>query len=217
VIGAEAAVASGEGGSMATMLTLGIPGHGAVAVLLAAFMMHNVVAGPSLIRQHKPVVYAIIINNILESIVLLGVGLVFIYAASHVVRLRTRYIVPVVLILAIMGTYSMDGTISGPITLFVFTIIGAVMVRYKYPVAATVVGLLLGRMLETQAIMSYELSGGSPAYILQRPAAIGILAVMALSIGASSWSKHRRKRTDALESSPPQDDATHPLPHATAH
>jgi putative tricarboxylic transport membrane protein len=217
VIGAEAAVASGEGGSMATMLTLGIPGHGAVAVLLAAFMMHNVVAGPSLIRQHKPVVYAIIINNILESIVLLGVGLVFIYAASHVVRLRTRYIVPVVLILAIMGTYSMDGTISGPITLFVFTIIGAVMVRYKYPVAATVVGLLLGRMLETQAIMSYELSGGSPAYILQRPGAIGILAVMALSIGASAWSKRRRKRADALESSPPQDDATHPLPHATAH
>ncbi|HTV30093.1 MAG TPA: tripartite tricarboxylate transporter permease [Xanthobacteraceae bacterium] len=216
VIGAEAAVASGEGGSMATMLTLGIPGHGAVAVLLAAFMMHNVVAGPSLIRQHKPVVYAIILNNILESIVLLGVGLVFIYAASYVVRLRTRYIVPVVLILAIMGTYSMDGTISGPITLFVFTIIGTVMVRYKYPVAATVVGLLLGRMLETQAIMSYQISGGSPSYILQRPGAMAIFAVMALSIGGGAWSRRRRKRADALVSVLPQDNTT-PLPHATAH
>ena len=194
VIGSEAAVASGEGGSMATMLTLGIPGHGAVAVLLAAFMMHNVVAGPSLIRQHKPIVYAVILNNILESIVLLGVGLGFIYVASNVVRVRTRYIVPVVFILAIMGTYSMDGTTTGPITLFVFTLIGAVMVRYKYPVAATVVGLLLGRMLETQAIMSYELSGGSPAYILQRPGAIAIFAVMALSLGASAWTRHRRSR-----------------------
>jgi putative tricarboxylic transport membrane protein len=194
VIGAEAAVASGEGGSMATMLTLGIPGHGAVAVLLAAFIMHNVVAGPSLIRQHKPVVYAIILNNILESIVLLGVGLCFIYAASHVIRLRTRYIVPVVLILATMGTYAMDGTIAGSITLFIFTLIGAVMVRYKYPVAATVVGLLLGRLLETQAILSYEVSGGSPAYLLQRPGAIAILAVMAVSLGASTWSKYRHRR-----------------------
>jgi putative tricarboxylic transport membrane protein len=212
VIGAEAAVASGEGGSMATMLTLGIPGHGAVAVLLAAFMMHNVVAGPSLIRQHKPMVYAIILNNILEAIVLLGVGLGFIYLASNVVRLRTRYIVPVVLILAIMGTYSMDGTISGPVTLFVFTLIGAVMVRYRYPVAATVVGLLLGRMLETQAIMSYELSGGSPAYILQRPGAIAILAVMALSIGMSAWSKHRQRRAAAIATSPPLGNAMlHPL------
>lgn len=217
VIGAEAAVASGEGGSMATMLTLGIPGHGAVAVLLAAFMMHNVVAGPSFIREHKPIVYAIIINNILESIVLLGVGLLFIYAASHVVRLRTRYIVPVVLMLAVMGTYSIDGSISGPITLFVFTIIGAVMVRYKYPLAATVVGLLLGRMLETQAIMSYQLSGGSPAYILQRPGAIAILAVMALSIGGSAWSKRRRKRADTTGSSELRDSAADPLHHGVAH
>ncbi len=198
VIGAEAAVASGEGGSMATMLTLGIPGHGAVAVLLAAFMMHNVVAGPSLIRQHKPLVYAIIVTNILEAVVLLGVGLCFIYVASNVIRLRTRYIVPLVLILATLGTYAMDGTIAGPITLFVFTLIGAAMVRYRYPVAATVVGLLLGRMLETQAILSYELIGGSPAYILQRPGAIAILGVMAMSLGMSAWSKHRRRRSGAI-------------------
>ena len=193
-IGADGAVASGEGGSMATMLTLGIPGHGAVAVLLAAFMMHNVVAGPSLIRQHKPMVYALILNNIIEAVALLAVGLGFIYVASNVVRLRTRYIVPVVLVLAIMGTYSLDGTIAGPLTLFVFTLIGAAMVRYKYPVAATVVGLLLGRMLETQAVLSYELISGQPAYILRRPAALAILAVMMLSLGVSAWSRRRRRR-----------------------
>jgi putative tricarboxylic transport membrane protein len=194
VIGAEAAVASGEGGSMATMLTLGIPGHGAVAVLLAAFMMHNVVAGPSLIRQHKPMVYALILNNIVEAVALLAVGLGFIYVASNVVRLRTRYIVPAVLVLAIMGTYSLDGTIAGPLTLFVFTLIGAAMVRYKYPVAATVVGLLLGRMLETQAVLSYELINGQPAYILRRPAALAILAIMMVSLGVSAWSRRRRRR-----------------------
>jgi putative tricarboxylic transport membrane protein len=125
----------------------------------------------------------------------LAVGLGFIYVASNVVRLRTRYVVPVVLILAVMGTYSLDGTISGPVTLFVFTLIGAAMVRYKYPVAATVVGLLLGRMLETQAILSYELIGGHPAYILHRPGAIAIFVIMALSLGMSAWSKRRRQHS----------------------
>jgi len=75
-----------------------------------------------------------------------------------------------------------------------------------------VVGLLLGRMLETQAIMSYELSGGSPAYILQRPGAIAILAVMALSIGMSAWSKHRQRRAAAIATSPPLGNTVlHPL------
>jgi putative tricarboxylic transport membrane protein len=194
VIGAESAVASGEGGSVATMLALGIPGHGAVAVLLAAFMMHNVVAGPSLIRDHKDIVYAIILNNMFQAAALLAVGLVFIYIVSNIVKLRTRYIVPAVLILATMGTYSIDGTISGPVTLFASTILGVAMIRFRYPVSATVVGLLLGKMLETNAVLSYQVSGGSPSYILERPGAIAVLAAMVLSISWNAYNKRRKAR-----------------------
>jgi putative tricarboxylic transport membrane protein len=157
-------------------------------------MMHNVVAGPSLIRQHKDMVYAIILNNMLQAAALLVVGLVFIYIVSNIVRLRTRYIVPAVLILATMGTYSIDGTLSGPLTLFAFTILGVAMIRFRYPVSATVVGLLLGKMLETNAVLSYQVSGGSPSYILERPAAVAILLAMVLSMSWNAYSKHRRAR-----------------------
>ena len=194
VIGAEAAVASGEGGSMATMLALGIPGHGAVAVLLAAFTMHNVVAGPSLIRQHKDMVYAIILNNMIQAVALLGVGVLFIYAASNVVRVRSRFILPVILVISVMGTFSIDGTIAGPITLVVFTLLGTLMVRYKYPVSATVVGLLLGRIMETESVLSYQISGGNLSYLLQRPGALVILAVVVLSTARTAWSKRRQAR-----------------------
>jgi putative tricarboxylic transport membrane protein len=198
VIGAEAAVASGEGGSMATMLALGIPGHGAVAVLLAAFTMHNVVAGPSLIRQHKDMVYAIILSNMIQAVALLGVGILFIYAASNVVRVRSRFILPAILVISVMGTFSIDGTIAGPVTLVVFALIGTVMVRYKYPVSATVVGLLLGRIMETESILSYQVSGGHLSYILQRPAALAILAIMVLSSAKTAWSKRRLARESGI-------------------
>jgi putative tricarboxylic transport membrane protein len=191
VIGSEAAVASGEAGSMATMLALGIPGHGAVAVLLAAFMMHNVVPGPSLITQHKDMVYALIINNLFQSIILLGVGMVFIYLASNVVRVRTRFIVPVVLVLSVMGTYSIDGSIAGPVILFGFALLGVCMVRFHYPVSATVVGILLGRTLETQAIRTYQISGGSIEYLVKQPIAMGILVIMILSVGRAAWVRRR--------------------------
>ncbi len=194
VIGAEAAVASGEGGSMATMLALGIPGHGAVAVLLAAFTMHNVVAGPSLIRQHKDMVYAIILNNMIQAVALLGVGVLFIYAASNVVRVRSRFILPVILVISVMGTFSIDGTIAGPITLVVFALIGSLMIRYKYPVSATVVGLLLGRIMETESVLSFQVSGGKLAYLLQRPGALVILAILILSTARTVWSKRRQAR-----------------------
>jgi len=199
VIAAESAVASAEGGSMATMLALGIPGGGATAILLAAFMMHNIVPGPRFIETQKDMVYAIILNNIVQAVVLLFVGIVFIYAASNVVRVRTRYILPAILVIATMGTYAVEGSVSGPITLFVFSLIGFALVKFDYPVAAVVVGLLLGRMLETEFLRSYQLSGGDPLYIFERPGALAIVAIMIFSMLMTAWGKRRQAKVEAEE------------------
>jgi putative tricarboxylic transport membrane protein len=199
VVASESAVASAEGGSMATMLALGIPGGGATAVLLAAFMMHNIVAGPSFIRNQKDMAYAIILNNIVQQILLLVVGIAFIYVAANVVRVRTRYVLPAILVIAVLGTYAVQGQVSGPITLFIFAMIGFAMVKYEYPVAATVVGILLGSMLETEFLRSYQLSGGDPLYVLERPGAMAIIGIMVFSFAMTAWSKRKQALQEAEE------------------
>jgi len=78
--------------------------------------------------------------------------------------------------------------------LFIFTLLGVAMIRYRYPVSATVVGILLGRMLETQSILTHQISGGSFSYVLQRPAAIVLMAIMALSLVSTALSKRRQSR-----------------------
>jgi putative tricarboxylic transport membrane protein len=199
VVAAESAVASAEGGSMATMLALGIPGGGATAILLAAFLMHNIVPGPAFIQNQKEMVYAIIFNNIVQAILLLVVGIAFIYVACNVVKIRTRYVLPAILVIAVMGTYAVEGSISGPITLFVFSIIGFALVKFQYPVAAVVVGILLGRMLETELLRSNQLSGGDFLYILNRPAALVIVAIMVFSLGMTFIGKKRQARAEKAE------------------
>jgi putative tricarboxylic transport membrane protein len=126
VIAAEAANSSSEGGSMATMLALGIPGGGATAILLAAFAMHNVVGGPRFMEQSRDVVYAIILSNFAQ--------------------------------------------------------------------AAVVVGLLLGRLIETELLRAFQLAGGDPWYVLNHPWAVAIVALMLLSLGLSVRRDIRRRR-----------------------
>ncbi|MDX1356302.1 MAG: tripartite tricarboxylate transporter permease, partial [Halomonas venusta] len=75
VVASEAANSSSEGGSMATLLALGIPGGGATAVMLAAFAMHNITGGPQFIRQQTDVVYAIIFANFAQVFLLVIIGL----------------------------------------------------------------------------------------------------------------------------------------------
>ena len=181
VIAAEAGNASSEGGSMATLLALGIPTGGATAVMLIAFDMHNITGGPQFMQDHKDLVYAVILSNLAQVAALAVLGFFFIFAAAYVVKLRIRTLIPLVLALAVIGSYALSQNLAGPITLVVFSIIGWLMQRFDYPVAATVVSLLLGRLTEGALLRTYQMSGGELDFLLGRPFALGLLALLALS------------------------------------
>jgi putative tricarboxylic transport membrane protein len=182
IIAAESANASSEGGSMATLLALGIPTGGATAVMLVAFSMHNITGGPSFMRDHADLVYAVILSSLAQVGILAIVGFAFIYVAGFVVKVRLRMLIPAVLALAVIGSYALAQNIAGPVTLAIFAIIGWLMQKFDYPVAAAVVGLLLGRLTEGALLRTYQMSGGQIDFLLTRPIALVILFLLVLSI-----------------------------------
>jgi putative tricarboxylic transport membrane protein len=183
VVAPEAANSSSEGGSMATLLALGIPGGAGTAVMLAAFSMHNITGGPRFLNQNTDLVYAIIFGNFIQVILLMIIGLGFIFVASSIVKVPLRYLIPSVMVLAFMGAYAHTGNVAGPITVAVFAVIGWIMRRYHYPVAATVIGLLLANMIEGELLRTYQLASGRiVTHLADRPVTILLLAIFFLSL-----------------------------------
>src|SRR5580693_2512562 len=182
IIAAESANASSEGGSMATLLALGIPTGGATAVMLVAFSMHNITGGPAFMREHTDIVYAVILSSLAQVAILGVVGFAFIFVAGFVVKVRLRALVPNVLALAVIGSFALSQNMAGPVTLVVFAVIGWLMQRFDYPVAAAVVGLLLGRLTEGALLRTYQMSGGDIGFLLTRPIALAILLLLIGSI-----------------------------------
>ena len=182
IIAAESANASSEGGSMATLLALGIPTGGATAVMLVAFSMHNITGGPAFMRDHADIVYAVILSSLAQVFILGLVGFAFIFVAGFVVKVRLRMLVPMVLAMAVIGSFALAQNLAGPITLAVFAVIGWLMQRFDYPVAATVIGLLLGRLTEGALLRTYQMSGGEIGFLLTRPIALTILFLLIVSI-----------------------------------
>ena len=185
VVASEAANSTSEAGSMATLLALGIPGGGATAVMLAAFAMHNITGGPQFIREETDVVYAIIIANFGQALLLIGLGLALIPLLAHVIKVPMSYLVPSVLAVATFGAFGLTGDLSGPVTVLVFSIVGWVFKRYGYSVPAAVIGLLLGGMAEDSLIYSYQISGGQWSYLLERPMTLVILLLLIASLSGS--------------------------------
>jgi putative tricarboxylic transport membrane protein len=71
---------------------------------------------------------------------------------------------------------------AGPVTLAVFAVIGWLMQRFDYPVAAVVVGLLLGRLTEGALLRTWQMSGGEPGFLLTRPIALAMLVLLIASV-----------------------------------
>jgi putative tricarboxylic transport membrane protein len=197
LIAAESANSSSEGGSMVTMLALGIPGGGGTAMLLAAFLMHNVTCGPQFISNSMNLVYMIVVGNLLQAILLIFVGMAFLAIAGNIVKVSLTVLIPSVLVLALFGSFSVTGDWSGPLTLFVCAALGWIMKRYDYPVAATVVGLILGRMVESELIRTWQISAGEIAFLFERPVALVFLVLLVLSLLQPVISRRLFKRRNS--------------------
>jgi len=182
VIASESANSTSEAGSMATLLALGIPGGGATAVMLAAFTMHNITGGPQFIREETDIVYAIIFANFGQAFILILLGLLFIPVLANVIKVPMNYLIPSILVLMVCGCYGLTGSLAGPITVFVFSVVGWLFKQFDYSVPACVVGILLGGMADEQMIYTYQISGGQFSYLLQRPIAIAFVSLLIISL-----------------------------------
>jgi putative tricarboxylic transport membrane protein len=70
----------------------------------------------------------------------------------------------------------------GPLTVAGAGALGWLMKRYRYPVTATVVGLLVGGLAEGELVRSWQISGGDPTFVLERPITLALLAIVAVSM-----------------------------------
>lgn len=195
VVASESANSSSEGGSMATLLALGLPGGGGTAVMLAAFMMHNITGGPRFIREQTDVVYAIIIGMSVEIVLLFIIGILLIHVLSSIVKVPLRYLVPSVLVVSVLGAYALEGSFIGPLTVFIFGALGWVLRRYEYPVAGAAVGLILGKMAEGELLRTYQISGGELIdYVLTRPITLVFIVLLLISV---FWEPLKKKAVAA--------------------
>ncbi|WP_157843106.1 tripartite tricarboxylate transporter permease [Bacillus sp. FJAT-44742] len=177
LVAAETANNGSESGGMATMLTFGIPGGSATAVLMAAFMIHGLSPGPFLVRDHMDMTYAVIIGNFLQGILLIGIGVLFIWYFSKVVLVPTRLLIPIVTIFCFLGAFSVRGIYLDVILTLGFALIALIMRKLDYPIIALLLGLILGGTIDGELTRTMVMYEGQYWSLLQRPIFTGMLVV----------------------------------------
>lgn len=178
----EAANNAISGGALIPLLTIGIPGDSGTAVMLGALMMQGIIPGPLLFTEQTDKVYLIIVGLFLANIFMGLLGFAGIRLFSKIVAIPDVILTPMIFIFCFVGTFAMNHNISDIFLMIIAGILGYFMLKMDFCVPPLILGLILGRTLESNLRRSLVLSDGSPIIFLQRPIALVLLIAAFLSL-----------------------------------
>ncbi|MDW7669253.1 MAG: tripartite tricarboxylate transporter permease [Bacillota bacterium] len=178
----EAGNNAATGGAMVPLLSLGIPGSETTAVLLGAFMIQGISPGPLLFRDNIGVAYGIFAGLILANIAFLIIGLFGVKGFVKVLQIPTRILMPLILTLAFVGSYSVKNNLINVAIMLGFGLVGYFMKKLKFPITPVVLALILGPMAEANLRRALIMSEGQWSIFVQRPISLVLLIITVLSL-----------------------------------
>ncbi len=170
----EAGNNAAAGGALVPMLTLGVPGSGTTAVLLALLMTLNITPGPLLFTERPEVVWGLIAALLIANIVLLILNVPMVRIFVKVLSVPPGVLLPGVTMVSFVGIYSLSGSSFDLLLMIAFGVLGYLLRKLDVPTVPIILGILLGNHMEDSLRRAMVLSGGDWQYLYSSKIAIGL-------------------------------------------
>lgn len=181
IVEAGAANNSALGGAWIPALVFGIPGDSITAIAIGVLYLKGMNPGPTLFVDNPQNIYAVFIVFMLAQLLMLPLGWLAIKAAKQVLRIPAGLLMPVILLFCVVGSFAINNTLFGVIVMGLAGVLAFFMERWGFPVAPTILGVVLGKMLEEHFFSSLIKADGNLFVFFERPIA-GTLGALTLLI-----------------------------------
>lgn len=149
IVAPQAAATASVGGALIPLLTLGIPGSGATAVILGAFLLHGIQPGPQIFITSTGMVYTVFASMFLGIILMSVVGYVAIKPLVKILDFPESVVSTFIMLLCFVGAFSIRNSISDLWLMVAFGVVGYIFEKIKFPIAPMVLGTILGPLAES--------------------------------------------------------------------
>jgi putative tricarboxylic transport membrane protein len=196
IVASEASNNANVGGSLVTIMAFGIPGDAVTAVMLGALTIHGIQSGPLFISQNAQLAYGIFAAYLLAHPIMVLILAVGARWMLRVVTVPKAALFPIVLVLCVVGAYALNNTMGNVYVLLCFGVLGYLMVKFGFPLAPFILGVILGDQIEINLIRSI-MTDPDPWLFVTRPISGLLLGASLVSIGAALWQHRRMQRRAA--------------------
>ncbi|HET7876408.1 MAG TPA: tripartite tricarboxylate transporter permease [Methylomirabilota bacterium] len=182
LVASESSVNGSTGGAMIHLLTLGIPGSAATAVMMGAFLIHGMQPGPLLFTKQAAEVYTIIAGMILANVLMIALGFLAALCFASLMRVPAAILNTFIVVFCFLGAYALRNDMADVWLTMLFGILGFFMRRYDLPIPPLVMGVILGPMAEQYFLTSMVAHQNDPTVFITRPVSAVVLLLSALIV-----------------------------------
>jgi putative tricarboxylic transport membrane protein len=197
VAGPETANNATTGAAMIPLLVLGIPAIPVTAVLLSALTVHGVQPGPTLIANNPQIFWGLIASMLVGNLMLVVLNVPLVGLFVSMLRLPYGYLAPMVLLICVIGVYSLKASSFDLGVMLVAGYVGYGLRRAGFDLAPLLLAFVLGDRIEINFRRALTISDGDWWIFLKGPAAQGALLMLAIVIAGVMALRLRQKRLAA--------------------
>ncbi|MFQ5622609.1 MAG: tripartite tricarboxylate transporter permease [Paracoccaceae bacterium] len=194
----EAGNNAAAGGALVPMLTLGVPGSGTTAVLLALLMTLNITPGPTLFTDRPEVVWGLIASLIIANFVLLLMNVPMVKMFVRVLQVPPGILLPGVTMISFVGIYSLSGSYFDLLMMVGFGAMGYFLRKLDVPTVPIILGILLGNHMEDSLRRAMVISGGDWTFLFSSPIAVGLWIAAVAGFVAPMFLRKLLRRPQAI-------------------
>jgi putative tricarboxylic transport membrane protein len=180
IVESGAANNSALAGAWIPALVFGIPGDSITAIVIGVLYMKNMNPGPMIFINNPVAMYSVFIVFILANLLMLPLGYLTIKVAKRILTVPRNILMPLILLFCIVGSYAINNSVFDVAVMLGFGLLAYLMEENGFPIAPTILGVVLGGMLEENFVSSMIKSEGNIVAFFDRPIAgtLGVLTIL---------------------------------------
>jgi putative tricarboxylic transport membrane protein len=199
IVAPQAAATASVGGAMIPLLTMGIPGSGATAIILGALMLHGIQPGAQVFLSQPDLIYAIFASVFASLIGMVILGYFTIKALVKVLDLNEAAVSAFVVMFCFLGALAARNNVNDLWTIVAFGAVGYLFEKFGFPIAPMVLGAILGPLAESYFLTAMISAQNDWTVFFTRPLS---LVLIVLALGTMLYTLYRGWR-DARQSARP--------------
>src|SRR5690606_16872155 len=198
VAGPESANNAAAQTSFIPLLTLGIPAHPVMALMVGAFILQGITPGPNVINDQPALFWGIIASMWVGNLLLVVLNLPLIGLWVKLITIPYRMLFPAIVIFACIGTFSINLNVFDVYAIFLFGILGYLLIRFGCEPAPLPLGFVLGPLLEEHFRRAMLISRGDATVFFSRPISATLLGLAFLAVVIAMRPAIRRRRDEVF-------------------